>query len=937
MKFMIFILFFISSCENSKHAVNRNILSEVGVQTSFSDSSRKVLLPEEAIVIKVANGTMSAVKGSYTDPVVIELASLDSGLGEGLTIKTVFLSGDRTQNPVPQQDLEICIMADGEPSLKDIQVTSDFDKSVTQYDGFVKDSEICILTRVVSGSFEAVVSSAVIPSDLATTDNSDTTEVTSGILLNLNQFNDLGSLDIEPTHDLSVNQILAEHVKLLKSTTITGAIEIEWGGDDAVRASLLSLTTAKICLNTEKNIRTVTQIHEDGAVSHTGGTLIENKLCLVPSSLYGHFILGPPRLEVVSLDTVNTVLASDPKIDVSPMTKEDVLFIYSSLDCSGTVIKSQTALDDGGMKVELNHMQEGLYSLYSQILSKDGAIGECQKLIDLVVDTTAPASPVLTIDGGVVTSDAAPNLILSAIGASEMYITNTSGCGSGGSWENYATAKADWPLGQSNAVAKVYVKFKDVAGNESNCVNDTITHDATAPTNPTMTISSGAAYTTSSSVTLSPSSIDASEMYITNISGCGSGGSWENYATTKAAWALGQGNATATVYVKFKDTAGNESTCENDTIIHDNTAPSNVGLFADGTDSKSLTESADMTWNASFDGGSGVASYEISIGSSLGATDVKDWTDVGNILTASLTGFALSNGTTYYANIRALDSAGNISSVVSGDGFSGNVLIDCSGLSGGTWIGVPGDVDYGTSDFCVMKYEAKNVANTPASNAAGLPWENISHGDSITECSSLGTDHHLITNEEWMTIAANVAYVDDNWSGGTVGSGLMNRGHTGSGILAASSDDNDPCVGTGQTCDASTWDVKRRTHKLSNGEVIWDLSGNVYQWVNAHEANGKVSPLDDYREYSESLSDGANWSVTDLIPRNSQKSFWDDSWDLNQGLGSYYPGLNGDGGAMLRGGSRADGVSAGVFAVLLNIWGSVDHTWIGFRCAAPAS
>ena len=29
----------------------------------------------------------------------------------------------------------------------------------------------------------------------------------------------------------------------------------------------------------------------------------------------------------------------------------------------------------------------------------------------------------------------------------------------------------------------------------------------------------------------------------------------------------------------------------------------------------------------------------------------------------------------------------------------------------------------------------------------------------------------------------------------------------------------------------STWNKQRRTHTLSNGEVIWDVSGNAWEWV----------------------------------------------------------------------------------------------------------
>jgi hypothetical protein len=89
-----------------------------------------------------------------------------------------------------------------------------------------------------------------------------------------------------------------------------------------------------------------------------------------------------------------------------------------------------------------------------------------------------------------------------------------------------------------------------------------------------ISIAAGAAYTNVSSVGLTLSSANYhSQMYITNTAGCASGGVWEAFATSKAAWTLGQSNAVATVYVKFQDAAGNVSACTNDTIIHDNTVP----------------------------------------------------------------------------------------------------------------------------------------------------------------------------------------------------------------------------------------------------------------------------------------------------------------------------------------------------------------------------
>lgn len=61
------------------------------------------------------------------------------------------------------------------------------------------------------------------------------------------------------------------------------------------------------------------------------------------------------------------------------------------------------------------------------------------------------------------------------------------------------------------------------------------------------------------------------------------------------------------------------------------------------------------------------------------------------------------------------------------------------------------------------------------------------------------TGYSLITNAQWQTIARNIEQVSANWSGGSVGAGSLNRGHSDSApnnALAASTDD-DPCYDTG--------------------------------------------------------------------------------------------------------------------------------------------
>jgi formylglycine-generating enzyme required for sulfatase activity len=236
-----------------------------------------------------------------------------------------------------------------------------------------------------------------------------------------------------------------------------------------------------------------------------------------------------------------------------------------------------------------------------------------------------------------------------------------------------------------------------------------------------------------------------------------------------------------------------------------------------------------------------------------------------------------------------------------------------------------------------MKYEAKFGGKGAISQATELPARGaIAQSDARSSCRNLGPGYALINNDEWMTIASNMANVATNWSGGSVGSGALNRGHsdgTPADALAAVTDDNDPCNGTGQTCSSSTWDSQRRTHVLSNSNVIWDFSGNVWEWVDYFNYNNKPTPTNAaWNEYT-AVSGSTYMAKNRLVPTNALKSWWSDSWNgATNGIGQYVGGANGGGGALLRGGSWGDGSSAGVFAVYLYDGPSVTRTNVGFRC-----
>jgi len=65
-----------------------------------------------------------------------------------------------------------------------------------------------------------------------------------------------------------------------------------------------------------------------------------------------------------------------------------------------------------------------------------------------------------------------------------------------------------------------------------------------------------------------------------------------------------------------------------------------------------------------------IAYYEYSFGTAQGDSNTIDWTDNGTGTDATVTGLSLTNGTTYYVNIRAYDMAENQSTMVSSNGLT---------------------------------------------------------------------------------------------------------------------------------------------------------------------------------------------------------------------------------------------------------------------------
>jgi hypothetical protein len=276
-----------------------------------------------------------------------------------------------------------------------------------------------------------------------------------------------------------------------------------------------------------------------------------------------------------------------------------------------------------------------------------------------------------------------------------------------------------------------------------------------------------------------------------------------------------------------------------------------------------------------------------------------------------------------------VDVAGNKFQEVS------ELTLNCNRLAGGNWITVPGDPIYGTAEFCIQKYAAANVSNSPSSQAGIDPWVNTSVTVARSACAGLGNGYRLITNPEWMTVAANLANVGSNWSGGSVGAGTLRHGHGDNNPgQACAANANDANAYVENDCSGSAVGTfgERRTSILSNGAVVWDIGGNIWNWVDYVNATDKPTPTQSlYYEYP-SITGTATTPKSHLVPLNSTQPWWTDSWNSQQGIGRFYPGTNGTGGIMLRGLFWNGGANTGAFAGGLFNDGTALNAANGFRC-----
>ncbi|MDD2916519.1 MAG: type II secretion system protein [Candidatus Gracilibacteria bacterium] len=315
------------------------------------------------------------------------------------------------------------------------------------------------------------------------------------------------------------------------------------------------------------------------------------------------------------------------------------------------------------------------------------------------------------------------------------------------------------------------------------------------------------------------------------------------------------------------------------------------------------------------------------------------------------------------------------------------------------FVPVPGNKEFNQPGFCVSKYamtygdaDVPNSCNSsgailctptpPAENTSSMtnwntvaymtgksiaslpnkfPIANITQSQAIVACQSMGVGYHLITNNEWMTIARDIEAQGDNWSTGIIGSGGIYRGITVEGNSLTSLgcktvDSNGSGSRTYATKPLATDTTKfgtakgmdcdsKRQYRLSNGKIIWDMSGNVWSHVNKgntvdgsmfNDASSLVSNacngVNDWQAFSTgATADGVNtcnyvngYSYANIGPKTP-------NLNSNNGIGRIFP-FNIPNNVFFRGGDASHGPGAGIFTIHLDWHANSTTRFVGFRC-----
>ncbi|MFZ5919072.1 MAG: FtsK/SpoIIIE domain-containing protein [Chloroflexota bacterium] len=300
----------------------------------------------------------------------------------------------------------------------------------------------------------------------------------------------------------------------------------------------------------------------------------------------------------------------------------------------------------------------------------------------------------------------------------------------GGDW-NALGSSSPWSFDVNNPADgshTVGIYAADVAGNstQSTPLTRNFNVDNTPPGG-SVTINNGAAWTDSRSVTLHLSASDPSpgsgvtQMCFRNDGESWSG--WEPYATTRSGWQLRDAEGERTVYVKYRDAAGNESNESSDTIVLDQAPPGDWDGFSP------------LGWTNNLTPTVSIEVRDLGVGLAVSTAQHRFSTDGGvnwsGWLAASCTG---SDGTTFTQTITATVPFGQDSGMLSRVQFRIEDQMGRLGTSGAYTVQINSSAPGGWSNFSPVGWVADHTPTVSVQVRDAAPGLDV--GSAVCEYST---------------------------------------------------------------------------------------------------------------------------------------------------------------------------------------------------------
>lgn len=220
------------------------------------------------------------------------------------------------------------------------------------------------------------------------------------------------------------------------------------------------------------------------------------------------------------------------------------------------------------------------------------------------------------------------------------------------------------------------------------------------------------------------------------------------------------------------------------------------------------------------------------------------------------------------------------------------------------FVWVPWNPDFWQEGFCVAKYEMTYESGTgilsswyatyifesdkKIASKIWYPIASLTINEALESCKKLWRKYHLITNNEWMTIARNIELEVKNWSNKEEWTENIDYNSIQNWYIYNWNASNTWIHSDYNWCDTSwyeawlnwnkTWPTstqewcnEKRSFHLSNWEIIWDFSWNVWEFVK--KDNDIYSTI----EVNSDLFD-SNIAMRSSADEEIMKTYWPKIW-----------------------------------------------------------